>query len=91
MVLKAVLARSNFTTNSIDLTKEWSEQSLPSDNTFWAFVDAKDYGCGLSISATRGVFGSLAKKNMVNLIEDECDTWIAIKEKEFNNIRNAML
>lgn len=89
MVLKAIIAESNFNCCSLDLSKSWEEQNLE-NFTFWAFADVKDYGCGMSKTQTRAIFGSLSKKHMICLSEDGPDTWIIIEEDEFNNIKKVL-
>ena len=93
-VLRAIIAESNFNCNTIDLTKSWDEQVFES-GYFEAFADTKDYGCGLSKGAARGVFGSLSKKGLIELAEGEGGdgkpfTWIIIKEEEFDKIKKVL-
>lgn len=93
-VLRAIIAESNFNCNTIDLTKSWDEQVLES-GYYEAFADTRDYGCGLSKGAARGVFGSLSKKGLIELAEGEGGdgkpfTWIIIKEEEFNKIKKVL-
>lgn len=93
-VLRAIIAESNFNCNTIDLTKSWDEQVFES-GYFEAFADTKDYGCGLSKGAARGVFGSLSKKGLIDLAEGEGGdgkpfTWIIIREEEFNKIKKVL-
>lgn len=93
-VLRAIIAESNFNCNTIDLTKSWDEQVLES-GYYEAFADTKDYGCGLSKGAARGVFGSLSKKGLIDLAEGEGGdgkpfTWIIIREEEFNKIKKVL-
>lgn len=93
-VLRAIIAESNFNCNTIDLTKSWDEQVLES-GYYEAFADTRDYGCGLSKGAARGVFGSLSKKGLIELAEGEGGdgkpfTWIIIKEEEFNKINKVL-
>lgn len=92
-VLREIIKESNFNLCKIDLTKSWKEQSFEGDY-FEAIADVKDYGCGLSKGAARGVFGSLSKKGLIKLYE--CDdseakfTWIIIDEEQFNNIKKVL-
>lgn len=93
-VLRAIIAESNFNFNKVDLTKSWDEQVFES-GYFEAFADTRDYGCGLSKQASRGVFGNLSKKGLITLSEDENGdgsplTWIIINEKNFNNIKKVL-
>ena len=93
-VLRAIIAESNFNMCKVDLTKSWDEQVFENDY-FEAFADTKDYGCGLSKGAARGVFGSLSKKGLIELAEGEGGdgkpfTWIIIKEEEFNKIKKVL-
>lgn len=93
-VLRAIIAESNFNMCKVDLSKSWDEQVFESDY-FEAFADTKDYGCGLSKGAARGVFGSLSKKGLIELAEGEGGdgkpfTWIIIKEEEFNKIKKVL-
>lgn len=93
-VLRAIIAESNFNFNKVDLTKSWDEQVFES-GYFEAFADTRDYGCGLSKQAARGVFGNLSKKGLITLSEDENGdgrplTWIIINEKNFNNIKKVI-
>lgn len=93
-VLRAIIAESNFNFNTVDLTKNWDEQVFESGH-YEAFADTKDYGCGLSKEAARGVFGSLLKKGLISLAEDEDGngrplTWIIIDEEEFNKIKKVL-
>lgn len=93
-VLRAIIAESNFNCNTIDFTKSWDEQVLES-GYYEAFADTRDYGCGLSKGAARGVFGSLSKKGLIELAEGEGGdgkpfTWIIIKEEEFNKIKKVL-
>ena len=93
-VLRAIIAESNFNMCKVDLTKSWDEQVLES-GYYEAFADTRDYGCGLSKGAARGVFGSLSKKGLIELAEGEGGdgkpfTWIIIKEEEFNKIKKVL-
>ena len=93
-VLRAIIAESNFNMCKVDLSKSWDEQVFESDY-FEAFADTKDYGCGLSKGAARGVFGSLSKKGLIDLAEGEGGdgksfTWIIIREEEFNKIKKVL-
>lgn len=93
-VLRAIIAESNFNMCKVDLTKSWDEQVFES-GYYEAFADTKDYGCGLSKGAARGVFGSLSKKGLIELAEGEGGdgkpfTWIIIKEEEFNKIKKVL-
>ena len=93
-VLRAIIAESNFNMCNIDLSKSWDEQVLES-GYYEAFADTRDYGCGLSKGAARGVFGSLSKKGLIELAEGEGGdgkpfTWIIIKEEEFNKIKKVL-
>lgn len=93
-VLRAIIAESNFNMCKVDLSKSWDEQVFESDY-FEAFADTKDYGCGLSKGAARGVFGSLSKKGLIELAEGEGGdgkpfTWIIIREEEFNKIKKVL-
>lgn len=94
-VLRTIIAESNFNCNSLDVSKSWEEQSLEDPDAFWAFADVKDYGCGMTKGQTRGIFGSLSKKNLIELVEDESEygkpfTWIIIREENFNNIKKVL-
>lgn len=95
-VLRSIISGSNFNADKIDITKSWEEQSLEDPDNFWAFADVKDYGCGMTKGQTRGVFGSLSKKNLIGLMEDEGGwgqppvTWIVINEENFNNIKKVL-
>lgn len=93
-VLRAIIKESNFNINSLDITKSWNEQILEDPETFWAFADVNDYGCGMSKAQTRAIFGSLVKKNLISITEDDNGenvvSWITIDEKQFNSIK-AML
>lgn len=94
-VLRAIISESNFNCNSLDVSKSWEEQSLEDSDAFWAFADVKDYGCGMTKGQTRGIFGSLSKKNLIELAEDEGGdgksfTWIVIREENFNNIKKVL-
>lgn len=93
-VLRAIIAESNFNMCKVDLSKSWDEQVFESEY-FEAFADTKDYGCGLSKGAARGVFGSLSKKGLIDLAEGEGGdgkpfTWIIIREEEFNKIKKVL-
>ena len=93
-VLRAIIAESNFNMCKVDLTKSWDEQVFES-GYYEAFADTRDYGCGLSKGAARGVFGSLSKKGLIELAEGEGGdgkpfTWIIIKEEEFNKIKKVL-
>lgn len=94
-VLRAIISDSNFNCCELDLTKGWEEQNLEDPDAFWAFADVKDYGCGMTKGQTRGIFGSLSKKNLIELAEDEGGdgkpfTWIIIREENFNNIKKVL-
>lgn len=94
-VLRAIISESNFNCCKLDLTKSWEEQRLEDPDAFWAFADVKDYGCGMTKGQTRGIFGSLSKKNLIELSEDEGGdgkpfTWIIIREDNFNNIKKVL-
>lgn len=89
-VLKAIIAESNFNFNKLDLSKSWEEQRLEDEDHFWAFADVNDYGCGLSKKACAGVFGSLAKKHLIELNDDDGTNWIIISEEHFNNIKAVL-
>lgn len=86
MVMDGILKESNFNMCGIDLSKNWDEQSLECGE-YWAFADVRDYGCGMEKQAVRGIFGSLSKKGLISICEDEDIDWIHITEKQFNNIR----
>lgn len=88
MVMDEIMRGSNFNGCKIDLSKEWGEQSLECGE-YWAFADVRDYGCGMEKQAVRGIFGSLDKKGMIDIWEDDEDrtVWIHIAEKHFNKIR----
>ena len=84
-VLRAIIAGSNFNFDSLDISKNWEEQNLEDPEAFWAFADVNDYGCGMTKGQTRGIFGSLSKKNLIGLSEGEGGdgksfTWIVIRE-----------
>lgn len=88
MVLDAILKESNFNMDSIDLSKSWEDQKLEGGQ-YWAFADVRDYGCGMEKQAVRGIFGSLYKKGLIEVWQDDEDrtvVWIHISEKHFNNI-----
>lgn len=89
MVIRAIIAESNFNCNKLDITKSWEEQRLEGE-MFWAFADVKDYGCGMGKQETRGVFGSLVKKGCMDVCDDDSCTWITIDEKQFNRIREYL-
>lgn len=88
-VLRAIIAESNFNFDHIDLTKDWEDQRLE-DDSFWAFGDTKDYGCGLSKKACAGVFGSLDKKGFISIFDEDDTSWIVIDEKAFNKIKAVL-
>lgn len=90
MVLRAIIAKSNFNFNKLDITKSWEEQRLEDPDNFWAFADVKDYGCGMDKQATRGVFGSLVKKGCMSISDNDGCTWIGIDEEEFGRIREYL-
>ena len=87
-VLEAIMSKSNFNYDSIELDKSWEEQKLEDGETFWAFADTKDYGCGMDKQAVRGIFGSLEKKGLIMIVKEDV-TWIVIHEEEFENIKKA--
>ncbi len=89
MVIKAIISHSNFNSSSLDLSLSWDEQRLEDCDHYWCFADVKDYGCGMSKQETRGVFGSLSKKNCIQIVDDE-DVWIAIDENNFNIIKEYL-
>lgn len=89
MVIKAIMAESNFNFDKIDVTKSWNEQRFESC-VYYAFADVKDYGCGMSKQQTRAIFGSLVKKGCIWISKDEDVEWITIGEEEFNNIREYL-
>ena len=86
MVLREIIKMSNFNFCHLDLSKTWDDQILEGDS-YDAFADIEDYGCGLSKPACRGVFGSLAKKGLIKIRNDRRNDWIVIEEKEFNRIK----
>lgn len=86
MVLKAIMADSNFNSDSLDITKTWEEQHIEGEN-YYAFPDTKDYGCGMPTPVVKGVFGSLVKKGMIDILPD---VWLIISEWNFNNIKKAL-
>lgn len=93
MVLKSIMAESNFNMCEIDITKSWNEQKLESD-TFWAFADVKDYGCGMNKAQVRGIFGSLVKKGLINIYDEDDGFfkvyWLTINEENFNKIKECL-
>ena len=89
-VLRAIIAESNFNFDHIDLTKDWEDQRLENPDSFWAFGDTKDYGCGLSKKACAGVFGSLDKKGFISIFNEDNTSWIVIDEKAFNKIKAVL-
>lgn len=97
-VLRSIISGSNFNADKIDITKSWEEnlKYLEDGVCFNAFADVQDYGCGMTKGQTRGVFGSLSKKNLIGLMEDEGGwgqppvTWIVINEDNFNNIKKVL-
>ena len=88
MVMDKILKSSNFNGCEIDLDKRWEEQNLEGC-TYWAFADVRDYGCGMAKQAVRGIFGSLVKKGLIQMCDDEDVDWIAIDEADFRNILKA--
>ena len=88
MVLKAIIKESNFDSTRLDITKSWEEQRVR--DYFWAFADTKDYGCGMSKQTVRGIFGSLVKKGLISLSDDDDITWIVIGKEEFENIKACL-
>lgn len=89
MVMDKIIEKgSNFNFNRIDLSKPWDEQSFEGEK-FWAFADVRDYGCGMSKQAVRGIFGSLHKKGLIEIWEDDDDrtNWIIIDEDNFEAIK----
>ena len=88
MVLKAIIKESNFDSTRLDITKSWEEQSVR--DYFWAFADTKDYGCGMNKQTVRGIFGSLVKKGLISLSDDDDVTWIVIGKEEFENIKACL-
>lgn len=90
MVLRAIINESNFNFNHLDLTKDWEDQRLENPDSFWAFGDTKDYGCGLSKHACSGVFSSLDKKGFISIFNEDNTSWIVIDEKAFNKIKAVL-
>lgn len=92
-VLRAIIAESNFNMCTLDVTKSWEEQILEGD-IFSAFADVDDYGCGMSKAQTRAIFGSLVKKNLICITDDDNGEniayWITIDEEQFNNIKKMI-
>lgn len=90
MVLREILSGSNFNGDVVDITKSWEEQRFEDPHAFWAFADVKDYGCGMGKQAVRGVFGSLMKKGLIDMMDDEDVEWIIINKKCFDKIRESL-
>lgn len=88
LVLGRILAESDFNGDRIDITKTWGEQFLEDEEMYQSFVTHRRYGYDMEKQAFRGIIGSLAKKNLIEVWYDEDDRipWIFIREKHFNNI-----
>lgn len=86
---------SNFNGDEVKLDKTWDEQRFESDN-FTSFVEIADYNeiLGTNNAGSRGVLGSLVKKNLVGVTPDDSDGqkvyWLTINEEQFNNIKEVM-
>lgn len=92
MVLDKIMARSNFNCDTIDITKEWKEQELEDPEQYWGFATVKDFGCGLSKQATRAIFGSLVKKGLIHVWDEDGEkfSWLTIDEECFEKIKQVV-
>lgn len=97
MVLRKICDSSLFNSDRVDLTKSIEDQNWEDRCSYYSFAETKPYGCGLSHQATRAVFGSLKKKGLIDIWNEEGDfsypevTWLTIGRKEFGNIQKTVL
>lgn len=87
---------SDFNGDKLDFSKNWEEQRLENEDYFFDIVDVKCYAkhLKLSVNQTKGVLGSLAKKDLVTLADDidgddKPMTWLRVYEDNFNKIKEA--
>lgn len=96
-LIKLMTACSEFNNDSLDFSKPWSDQKLEFEEFFEDVIDIKYYAKELKLEANiiKGILGSLAKKNMVQLVndidgDDKPMTWLLVYENNFNNIREGL-
>lgn len=96
-LIKFATCSSEFNNDSLDFSKNWEEQHLENEDYFYDIVDIKCYAkhLKLTINQTKGVLGSLAKKDLVVLTEDTDGddkpmTWLRVYEDNFNNIKDMV-
>lgn len=96
ILLKNVLV-SNFNGDVIDLNKKWENQCLEESERFISIVDIKKYAfiLKMEVNAAKGVLGSLVKKEMICIMEDEDGdgrpmSWLMINEDNFNKIKEVL-
>lgn len=96
-LIKLMTSYSEFNNDSLDFSKPWHEQKLEVDEFFEDVIDVKYYAKELKLNTNiiKGILGSLAKKNMIQLVndidgDDKPMTWLLVYENHFNNIREGL-
>lgn len=97
ILVKFATCSSEFNGDELDFSKSWDEQHLESGDYFYDIVDVRCYAkhLKLTINQTKGVLGSLAKKDLVVLTDDTDGddkpmTWLRVYEDNFNKIKEAL-
>lgn len=96
ILVQYAICSSDFNGDELDFSKNWREQRLENEDYFFDIVDVRRYAkhLKLTINQTKGVLGSLAKKDLVELVDDvdgddKPMTWLRVYEDNFNKIKET--